>query len=131
MSEKPTYEELEYRVKNLEQVEKALQESEKHLKRAQRISKMGFWSYDSINKRANWSDENFNIFGIDIRKYPDGNIPESVWLSILEDPIKTKALSGRLAEKYDQYTFKYRTVPINGKAKNMHSIKHNSVPFLS
>jgi PAS domain S-box-containing protein len=103
------------------QVEKTLQESEMNLKRAQRISKMGFWSFNINNKKASWSDESFNIFGIDKIRYPGRIVSESVWLSILENPAETKALSDSLAKKNNHYEFEYRTIPINGKVKTMYS----------
>jgi len=101
--------------------EEALQKSEINLKEAQRISKIGFWNFDINNKKASWSDESFNIFGIDKTRYPDGRVSESVWLSKLENPTETKALSNSLAEKNNQYEFEYQTILINGKAKTMYS----------
>jgi PAS domain S-box-containing protein len=102
------------------QAEETLQKSERNLKKAQRISKMGSWSYDVINKTGSWSDESYNLFGIDIKKYSDGRVP-SGWLSILENPAETEALSNSLAEKNDQYEYEYRTIPINGKVKTINS----------
>jgi PAS domain S-box-containing protein len=113
--------ELQKEITERKQVEKTPQESEMNLKRAQRISKMGSWSFDINNKKASWSDESFNIFGIDKIRYPDGRVSESVWLSNLENPTETKALSNSLAEKNNQYEFEYRTIPINGKVKTMYS----------
>jgi signal transduction histidine kinase len=128
MSNKPTYEELAQRIKKLEQdaakhklVEKALQESETNLKEAQRISKIGSWSYDMVKDIIIWSDQCFSIFGIDITQYPDRIVPNSILLSNIENPAETEALSYRLAEKSNQYEYEYRTIPINGKVKTIHS----------
>lgn len=112
---------LKTELKERKQVEKALLASEMNLKRAQRISKLGFWSFDNNSKKAIWSDESYNIFGIDKNKYPEGKLHESLWLAQLENPVETKALSNSLAEKNNQYEFEYRTIPINGKVKSMHS----------
>jgi PAS domain S-box-containing protein len=103
------------------QIEEALKESEMNLKRVQQISKMGFWSHDLVNDEANWSDESFNLFGVDIERYPDRSVPVSEWLSILENPTETDALGKCLAEKNDHYEFEYRTIPINGIVKTMYS----------
>jgi signal transduction histidine kinase len=132
MANKLTYAELEQRIKDLEkdsvrckQIEKSQQESEMNLKRAQRITKMGSWSYDTTFKIASCSDGIFDIFGIDKTKYPDGRISESVWLSILQNPTETnalsKSLSKSLAKRNNHYEYEYLTIPINGKIKTMYS----------
>jgi PAS domain S-box-containing protein len=82
---------------------------------------MGSWSYDVINKTTSWSDESFNLFGVDIMKYPDRRIPISERLTILENPTETEAMSNSLAEENNQYEYEYRTIPINGKVKTIYS----------
>lgn len=71
MPEKPTYEQLEQRVLELEdadfkrrQVEEALQRSEMLLKETQRISKTGGWEYDVQTKAATFTDTIFDIYGV-------------------------------------------------------------------
>ncbi len=42
-----------------------LQESEAHLRRAQRVSHMGSWQWDIEPDVVHWSDEIFRVFGVD------------------------------------------------------------------
>jgi PAS domain S-box-containing protein len=102
-------------------VEEVLQESERNLKRAHRISKMGLWSFDMINKITCWSGEQFSLTGIDKTGFPDGRVPEQVWLSILENPSEFKEQSYNLMGKNNYYELEYRTIPINGKVKTIYS----------
>ncbi|KAA3615351.1 MAG: PAS domain S-box protein [Calditrichaeota bacterium] len=46
------------------QTEKALRRSEKLLKEAQQIAKLGGWEYDVAAERSVWTDEIFKIYGI-------------------------------------------------------------------
>jgi len=47
------------------QAEKALRESQSDLAEAQRVAKIGSWSFDPIRNRVQWSDELQKIFGVD------------------------------------------------------------------
>ncbi len=78
MTEKPSYEELENRVKKLENivsvnkdVEKELLESTRTLKEVQWVARIGSWLFDPVKGVVNWSDEMFNIFG----RSPQSGIP--------------------------------------------------------
>jgi PAS domain S-box-containing protein len=51
------------------QAENALIKSEKSLKEAQRIGRLGSWELDIINNRLTWSDEIFRIFEIDPNEF--------------------------------------------------------------
>jgi len=44
---------------------KALQLSESRLREAQQIAHLGSWEINVITKKITWSEENFNIFGLD------------------------------------------------------------------
>lgn len=46
------------------QTERALQESEKNLRRAQAVAKLGSWSFNIPQNHLMWSDETYKIFGI-------------------------------------------------------------------
>jgi two-component system, cell cycle sensor histidine kinase and response regulator CckA len=76
MSEKPTYEELEQRVRELEQaeserkeVEDTLRESESRLREAQRLAHMGNWFWDVNSGKVEWSNEVFKIFRLDPKEF--------------------------------------------------------------
>jgi signal transduction histidine kinase len=49
--------------------EKELVETGKRLIEAQRIAKVGDWTWDLSNNALNWSDEMYKIFGLDKRSY--------------------------------------------------------------
>ena len=49
---------------NLKMTESSLQRSEDLLNQTQRITKVGGWEYDVLNKQMHFSDEIFNIYGI-------------------------------------------------------------------
>ena len=149
MSKKPTYEELQRRVLELEDAEidrkralkalresegklykessqrkgteDALKESERLLKRAQKISKIGSWYYDWNNETEMWSNECFKLYGIKKDNYPDNVVPESLSEKIYAKPMEIQNLSDSLAKKHDIYELEFNTVPINGQVKTMHS----------
>ena len=62
MGRKPSYEELERRIAELEQ--KSLSKQQYLLSKAQEIGHIGSWELDVIKKTLIWSDENYRIFGI-------------------------------------------------------------------
>ena len=75
--EKPTYAQLEERIKTLEEearerkkAEKALMESEEKLKEAQKIGKMGHWEFDMESQKTFWSDQMFELFDRDRSQGP-------------------------------------------------------------
>ena len=72
MAEKPTYEELERRVKELEKIEyvfnlgeKTQKEAEIFLTKAQEIGKLGHFSYDPVSNVVEGSSELLRIFDVD------------------------------------------------------------------
>ncbi len=76
MSGKPTYEELEQRVRELEkselerkQLEEALKKSEALLAESQRIAHVGSWVFDINENRLTWSDETYRIFGLEPQEF--------------------------------------------------------------
>jgi PAS domain S-box-containing protein len=57
--------------------EEALRESEKNLKRAQRIAHVGHWTWDMQTNRVTWSDEMYSIFGLDRESF-SGDVNEII-----------------------------------------------------
>ena len=49
--------------------EKALQDSEESLSSAQKITHIGNWDWDIINNTGTWSQETYNIFGVDRKNF--------------------------------------------------------------
>lgn len=69
MSKKPTYKELENKIKALEKKisklegnQKAIQRSEARLKEAESLANMGHWELDLVTNTLFWSDEIYRIF---------------------------------------------------------------------
>ena len=62
MSRKPTYKELEKKIAELEGSKKAIQRSEKRLKEAERIAKIGHWELNLVTNTLYWSDQIYRIF---------------------------------------------------------------------
>ncbi|WP_246590861.1 PAS domain S-box protein [Georgfuchsia toluolica] len=50
----------------------ALQQSEKDLKEAQRLAKIGSWNWDMATDTITWSEEYYRIFGFDQTQHPPG-----------------------------------------------------------
>lgn len=76
MAGKPTYEELETKVKELEKeiddlkgAEAAIRKSESRLKEAEQIAQLGHWELDLVTNKLYWSDEIYRIFNLDPQKF--------------------------------------------------------------
>jgi len=61
MSKKPTYDELEKRILELE---RSKSELELNFKRAQKISRIGSWDWDPLTDKVTYSDTILEIFGL-------------------------------------------------------------------
>jgi diguanylate cyclase (GGDEF)-like protein/PAS domain S-box-containing protein len=103
------------------QTETALRESEQNLERAQCMSKIGSWYYDSESQTEVWSDACFKLFGLNKEDFPDNIVPEAVSNKLYADPEKTEEFGAFLAEKQAKYDLEFTTVPINGQEKTIHS----------
>jgi PAS domain S-box-containing protein len=76
MNTKPTYKELEQKIKLLEKKiieiegnKKTIQRSEERLKEAERIAKIGHWELDLVNNTLYWSDEIYRIFDLNPQEF--------------------------------------------------------------
>lgn len=76
MTKKPTYKELEQRVKELEKkiavlkgTEEAIRKSELRLKEAEQIANIGHWELDLVTNILYWSDEIYRIFDLDPQEF--------------------------------------------------------------
>jgi hypothetical protein len=47
-----------------------LQESKAKLEEAQRITHVGYWEWDILTDRVNWSDETYRIYGLRPQEHP-------------------------------------------------------------
>lgn len=86
------------------QAEESIKESEKRLKQAQKIAKLGSWEWDVINDKVNWSDEMYNIFEVE----PGTIITNDTYLSLLNDEnIRQRKSAMEEAIKNDKPFFYY------------------------
>ncbi|MDH4246312.1 MAG: PAS domain-containing protein [Deltaproteobacteria bacterium] len=87
--------------------EARLQESEKHLKEAQRIAQMGSWSRDYLTDTLTWSEEVYRIFGLD----PSLGAPTFSTFAKhvpLEDLVQDREQIRKAVEGNGQYTSEHR-----------------------
>ena len=88
MSKKPTYEELEKRVRELERAEsecrsagEELRESRDLLNAAQQLAKVGGWVWDLSEQTMMWTDETYRIHGLTPGEVAAGS-PEHIECSL-------------------------------------------------
>jgi PAS domain S-box-containing protein len=63
MSDKPTYEEIEKRIQELERKQETLRKSRDHLYLALKAARMGTFEWDIVENRSVWSEEVLHMFG--------------------------------------------------------------------
>ncbi|MFC1823660.1 PAS domain S-box protein [Thermodesulfobacteriota bacterium] len=68
MARKPTYEELEKRIKDLE--DGSVRENEAMLLQTEKLAHIGSWQDDNVSENIKWSEEIFRIFGRDTDQGP-------------------------------------------------------------
>lgn len=128
MTQKPTYEELERRVRELKsesierkKVEKALKESEERLSHAQSIAHLGFWDRDIITGDLYWSDENYLIFGLNLQE----TVPTYETFINMVHPedrhFVNERINAALQEDDKAYCVDYRIVRPSGEIRWLHS----------
>ena len=121
MAKKPTYEELEQRVKELEneafEHKKAAEElikNEKLYKEAQSLAHIGHWDYEPHEDSLTWSDELYSIFEID---KDAGPLSIEVFIERIH-PEDRDTIRGQI-EKGEGYRSEYRIVMDNGSVKHI------------
>jgi PAS domain S-box-containing protein len=111
MSERPTYEELVQRVKQLEkeasgrkQAEEILLKTRRKLAAALRLAHTGIWVWDVQTGEVEWSDEVYRIFELDPKTYsPD---IDSILSRFHPDDRQLKEkLTRYIIENREQHTF--------------------------
>ena len=76
MSKKPTYEEMEQRIKELENkiaelkgAGESIRKSELRLKEVEQLAQLGHWELDLVTNTLYWSDEIYRIFNSDPQEF--------------------------------------------------------------
>ena len=101
------------------EAQRALQESEKRLKMAQQIGKIGHWSWDVASGKILWSDEIYHIFG-----YQPGEFEptyERFTAAIHPDDVeRIKRSEKDAAEKGEKHSIDHRIVLPDGQVRWVH-----------
>jgi PAS domain S-box-containing protein len=103
-------------ITTMQKAEYALKESERSLKKAQRIANLGNWELDIVNKKLTWSDEVFSIFEIDKESFTPSY---ELFLDVIHPEDRetvNDAYLKSLTEKY-KYEFIHRLLMKDGRIK--------------
>jgi PAS domain S-box-containing protein len=109
----------------LKQAEQALKKSQSDLAEAQRVAKIGNWSFDHASNRVMWSDELYRIFGIS--KSDFAGTHESFLSRVHPDDqrlivqMKQQALT-----EGKPFDFEYRILLPNGELKMIREVGYAS-----
>lgn len=103
--------------------ENALRESEKRLNEAQRVAHIGSWDWDIINDTLAWSDEIYEIFGINKDEF--GACYEAFMDSVHPDDrsMVKEALSAAL-KGIKGYSIDHRIILPDGQVRTVHEQGH-------
>jgi len=125
MPEKPTYEELEQRIKVLEKAElelkrvkEILHNLEHSLNESQNLAKVGNWNWDVQEGEVVWSEGVYRIFGLD----PDHFQPqiESIMKRFHpDDQSRHEKLISQSLENRESYSFEARILLPDGTIRNV------------
>jgi PAS domain S-box-containing protein len=99
----------------------SLRLSEKRLKEAERVAKMGYYEIDLQTGSAKWSEETFRIFGLDPAVDHEANL--DTYADYLH-PDDVKLLYGHFSKAIEEkqpFDLEYRIKAKDGQIKNVHS----------
>ncbi|HEY9810770.1 MAG TPA: PAS domain-containing protein [Halomicronema sp.] len=94
------------------EAETALRESEYRLRLAQKAAKAGSWDWDILNKTISWSEEYYQLYGLDLSTEPS----YENWLNSIhpEDRPKVNTATLSALETQNQITLEYRVLHQKG-----------------
>ncbi len=99
--------------------EKALQESEHSLKRAQAMAHIGDWTWDTQTNSVRWSDEMFHIFGVDQATFT-GNLSEIIETTIHpDDQARVNQINEAVVNEQKSSPLEYRIVWPDGSVHDV------------
>ena len=103
------------------QREQALLESNDNLDKAQKIGHMGSWNRDLKTDEAHFSDEMYRIMGLTPGEPPEISYEFVLSLTHPEDREHLNSVIQEAIENKSSYEIEFRTVPINGSERIIHS----------
>ena len=124
MAKKPTYEELEQRIKALEQAESMRKQAETELRRSEKkyshalkIAQAGIWEWNIKEDQVIWSNEVYDVFDLS----PGSPITYKTVMERIhpDDRECYEQHTKDLLESADSYPFEYRIVISNGSIRNV------------
>jgi PAS domain S-box-containing protein len=121
ISPEPNHQPLKKSKVNYRELTESLRLSEKRLKEAERVAKMGYYEIDLITGLAKWSDETFRIFGLDPEIDHEANL--DAYADMLH-PDDVRLLYGHFSnaiEKKQPFDLEYRIIAKDGQIKTVHS----------
>lgn len=101
------------------QAEEKLQASEKQLKEAQRISKLGFWNWDIKNNKLFWSDELYRIVGFKKKGF-EATFEAFLDMVHPEDKVYMQERVNKTLNDGADYNFDHRIVLPDGEIRYLH-----------
>ncbi len=101
------------------QAEEQLQRSEANLRKAQRVAHVGSWVWHIQEKRVEWSDEMFRIFGVDKASFT-GDLAEVIAAAIHpDDRAAVEASNLSVIEKRQPVPLEYRVLHPDGSLRTV------------
>ncbi len=107
--------------------EAALRESEYHLRRSQKIARIGHWVMDLQTKEFTWSDEMFRIFGVEPAGFT-GDL-DQVWRRAIhpEELERVEAASRAVGDNGQRPTIEYRVVRPDGSIRHIRATAGDNI----
>ncbi|HUL61737.1 MAG TPA: PAS domain S-box protein, partial [Methanocella sp.] len=102
------------------QAEEALRESEASLARAQTIAHLGSWENDYVNDTSWWSDELYDIAGLDRQRFPP-TFAKFMDLVHPEDRARVEGALNATLSDGRPYNIDFRIVRPDGTERTLHS----------
>ncbi len=113
--------ELENEIQGRKKAELALKESKANLDRAQEIAHIGNWSRDVKTNQSQWSDERYRILGLTPGDPEHPTHEDFLSLVHPEDRARVISTLKDATEKNHFFDYEFRTVPIEGSERIIHS----------
>lgn len=98
----------------------ALQLSERNLARAQKIARIGSWFWDIVSRRMHWSDQMYDIYGIDRKINPTVELIEK--LIYPEDLLHYDRVIKDLLEGTSPRSIEYRIIKPGGVISHVQAL---------
>ena len=110
--------ELDHRVKERTA---ALADANIHLMEAQRLADLGSWSWDVVQNKITWSDQLFEIYGVDPEQF-QGTLNEFIGFIHPDDRGKVQESVGAALKSGKDFNHEERIIRPDGSIRYLHSV---------